>query len=118
VLYAADHPHRKQYWVGSSTVGTILGQRIAPALLDRYLARTGYSSQQTGQAADPNRPHNLWEPVDSAGGRDHGAHGEFDSQAHNNDPQLFLSHHARWIATATAGLTTAFLVRVMRGRRQ
>jgi NAD(P)-dependent dehydrogenase (short-subunit alcohol dehydrogenase family) len=122
VVFAADHPQRKQYWVGSSTVGTILGQRIASALLDRYLARTGYSSQQTGQAADPNRPHNLWEPVDGAGGRDHGAHGEFDGQAHEHDPQLFLSHHARALCAATgAGLTAAvvaWLMGLKRGRRQ
>ena len=42
--HAADHPQRKQYWVGASTVGTLVAQKIAPALLDRYLARTGFQS--------------------------------------------------------------------------
>ena len=49
VLYAADHPGRKQYWVGASTVATIVANKFVPALLDRYLARTGYDAQQTGE---------------------------------------------------------------------
>src|ERR687894_2829264 len=47
VLYAADHPKRREYWVGGSTVGTLLANAVAPGLLDRYLARTGFDSQQT-----------------------------------------------------------------------
>ena len=43
-VFAADHPHRKQYWVGGSTAATITANRIVPALLDRYLARTGCPS--------------------------------------------------------------------------
>ena len=62
VVFAADHPRRKQYWVGASTVATILANRVVPALLDRYLARTGYDSQQTAQEAEPGRPDNLLEP--------------------------------------------------------
>ncbi len=30
VLYAADHPGRKQYWVGGSTVATLLAQKARP----------------------------------------------------------------------------------------
>ena len=48
VLYAADHPQRRQYWVGASTAATVAANKFVPALLDRYLARTGYDSQQTG----------------------------------------------------------------------
>ncbi|MGH3721261.1 MAG: SDR family oxidoreductase [Pseudonocardiaceae bacterium] len=108
VLFAADHPRRKQYWVGASTVGTLLGQKIAPALLDRYLAKAGYRSQQTGEKAEPGRPHNLWEPVDGLDGHDHGAHGVFDEQAHSHAPQLWFSHHARLLSAAAAtGVATA-----------
>ena len=53
VVYAAGHPRRKQYWVGASTAATILANRVAPALLDRYLARTGYGSQQTNSPPTP-----------------------------------------------------------------
>jgi NAD(P)-dependent dehydrogenase (short-subunit alcohol dehydrogenase family) len=105
VVFAAAHPHRKQYWVGASTAATILGQKIAPALLDRYLAKTGYDSQQTDQRVDPDRPNNLFTPADQDTGTDHGAHGGFDDQALTGDPQLWMSQHPR--ATSTAVITTA-----------
>ncbi|OHV04270.1 SDR family oxidoreductase [Mycobacterium talmoniae] len=106
VMHALDHPRRKQYWVGASTVGTILGQRLAPALLDRYLARTGYDSQQTDQPVSPDRPANLWEPVDE--GDDYGAHGVFDSRSHPRSAQLWASRHRRSLLGAGL-LTTAAL---------
>jgi NAD(P)-dependent dehydrogenase (short-subunit alcohol dehydrogenase family) len=112
VVYAADHPRRKQYFVGASTAATILANRVAPALLDRYLARTGYDSQQTGER-ESERPDNLWEPVDEPRGDDHGAHGEFDDKSHSRSTQLFVSHHpvaalaAAGAATAAAGVAAA-----------
>ncbi|MGW0496004.1 SDR family oxidoreductase [Streptomyces sp. NPDC003007] len=102
VLYAADHAARREHWVGGSTVATLLGQRFAAGLLDRYLARTAYDSQQTDDPVDPSRPVNLWEPVDSAAGRDHGAHGVFDDEAHEHSVQLWLSRHRRPIALGAA----------------
>jgi NAD(P)-dependent dehydrogenase (short-subunit alcohol dehydrogenase family) len=105
VVYAADHPRRKQYFVGASTAATILANRVAPALLDRYLARTGYDSQQTGER-EPERPDNLWKPVDEPRGDDHGAHGEFDDRSHPRSVQLFVSHHPV-AAMATGAATVA-----------
>jgi hypothetical protein len=115
VVYAADHPRRKQYFVGASTAATILANRVAPALLDRYLARTGFDSQQTGEP-EPGRPGNLWEPADETGADDYGAHGEFDDISHRRSAQLLLSHHplaaiATGAATAAAGLVLASRVR-------
>jgi NAD(P)-dependent dehydrogenase (short-subunit alcohol dehydrogenase family) len=108
VLYAADHPRRKQYWVGGSTVATLLGQKVAPALLDRYLARTGYDAQQTDQEVPlGSRPDNLFEPVDRAGGTDHGAHGVFDDRAHSRSPQLWASHHPALTSAVVAGAALA-----------
>ncbi len=89
LLYAAEHPARREYWVGASSVGTILGNKLAVGLLDRYLARTGFESQHTDEDARPDRPANLWEPVDDAVGEDHGAHGRFDERAHGTSPQLW-----------------------------
>ncbi|MEV3965072.1 SDR family oxidoreductase [Nocardia sp. NPDC050193] len=97
IAFAAAHPRRKQYWVGASTVGTVLGQRLAPALLDRYLARTGYSAQQT-EARDTARADNLWEPLDNAAGADFGAHGRFDTRAHWRSPQTWLAEGAESLA--------------------
>jgi NAD(P)-dependent dehydrogenase (short-subunit alcohol dehydrogenase family) len=106
VVFAADHPRRKQYWVGASTVATILANRIVPALLDRYLARTGYASQQTGEHAVPGRPDNLWAPVDRPAGHDHGAHGGFDDRSHDRSPQLWMSQHARLVTGLAVGSVT------------
>lgn len=102
VLFAADHPRRKQYWVGASTVATIGANKVIAPLLDRYLARTGFASQQTNESVEADRPNNLWEPVDEPVGTDHGAHGVFDARAHAHAPQLWFSHHVRLVCGATA----------------
>ncbi len=107
VLYAADHPRRREYWVGSATMGTLLANAIAPGLLDRYLGRTGFSSQQTAQQQPAHAPVNLWEPADGPGGRDFGAHGIFDEQSHDHDPQLWASQHHGLLAVAGGALATA-----------
>jgi NAD(P)-dependent dehydrogenase (short-subunit alcohol dehydrogenase family) len=103
VAYAADHPRRREYWVGASTTGTLLANAVAPGLLDRYLARTGYSSQQTDQPRDPDAPANLWRAADRSGGRDFGAHGDFDARSHRRSAQLWASQHHGLLAAA-AGL--------------
>jgi len=103
VVFAADHPRRKQYWVGGTTAATLLANRVAPALLDRYLARTGYGSQQTAQAAEPGRPDNLVVPVDGVNGYDHGSRGVFDDRSHGRSPQLWMSQHPRACSGILAG---------------
>jgi NAD(P)-dependent dehydrogenase (short-subunit alcohol dehydrogenase family) len=118
VAFAADHPDRKQYWVGGSTAATLLAQKFGAPLLDRYLARTGYDSQQTSEQASPGRPDNLWEPVDQPAGSDHGAHGSFDSQAKSRSPQLWVSQHARQASAAAAATTAAGLGGFLAARRR
>lgn len=88
-IHWAAHHRRRELWVGMPTVQAILGDRVAPGLLDRYLAATGFDSQQTGEPEDPNRPDNLWTPV--AG--DRGAHGTFDSRATDHSEQLWAATH-------------------------
>lgn len=105
VVFAADHPRRKQYWVGAGAAYTIFAQKFVPALLDAYLARTGYTSQQTGEKVGADRPNNLWEPVDGDGGHDHGAHGAFDKRSHAHAPQLFFSHHVREVSAGATALS-------------
>jgi NAD(P)-dependent dehydrogenase (short-subunit alcohol dehydrogenase family) len=111
VLYAAAHPRRREYWVGGSTVGTIIGNRVAPGLLDRYLARTGFDAQQTDET-NFSGAGNLWQPGDT--GTDHGAHGRFDQQAHGRSAQLWASRHRGRLAgvgAAAAGVLMAVLLR-------
>jgi short-subunit dehydrogenase len=107
VVYAADHPKRREYWVGGSTAGTLLANAVAPGLLDRYLARTGYKSQQTDQKRDPNQPGNLWHPVDDERGPDAGAHGDFDAQAKTRSAQVWASQHHGTLAALAGGVAAA-----------
>jgi NAD(P)-dependent dehydrogenase (short-subunit alcohol dehydrogenase family) len=115
VLYAADHPRRREYWVGASTVGTLIANAIAPGLLDRYLARTGYASQQTSRPRDPGRAENLWQPADGDSGHDFGAHGRFDRRALRFSPQLWASQHHGTLAVA-AGVLIAGIAGLLRRR--
>jgi NAD(P)-dependent dehydrogenase (short-subunit alcohol dehydrogenase family) len=112
IAWAATH-RRRQLWVGATTVATILANDVAPGLLDRYLGRTGYKSQQTKQPADPGRPNNLWAPVPGH----HGAHGPFDERAHPRSPQLWASTHRGLVGAAVAGLVAAGAGLVWKGRR-
>jgi short-subunit dehydrogenase len=103
IVWAAGRK-RREVWVGGSTVATILANRIAPGLLDRYLARTGFKSQQTGDPKDPDQPANLFEPADGSHGHDFGAHGQFDDRSKSSSAQLWASQHH---GTVGAGLAVA-----------
>lgn len=92
VAFAADHPKRREYWVGASTVGTLLANAVAPGLLDRYLARTGFASQQNAKLRSEGDLANLWDPADGEGGHDFGAHGVFDDRSKAGSPQQWVSH--------------------------
>ncbi|WP_433005999.1 SDR family oxidoreductase [Kribbella sp. CA-294648] len=76
-IWHAAHHRRRQLWIGFPTAYTILGNRIAAPLLDAFLAKTGYQSQQTAEPDTPNRPDNLYHPLPG----DHGPHGSFDTTA-------------------------------------
>jgi NAD(P)-dependent dehydrogenase (short-subunit alcohol dehydrogenase family) len=80
-IYFAAHHRRRELWVGGPTVKAIVAEKIFPGLLDRILAKRGYSGQQTSEPTRPNRPNNLWNPVDAGGRGDFGAHGAFDDRA-------------------------------------
>jgi NAD(P)-dependent dehydrogenase (short-subunit alcohol dehydrogenase family) len=103
IAYLAEHP-RRNMWVGVSTACTILGERVAPKLLDLYLGRSGVKSQQTGKDL-PRLGSNLFEPRDQA--EDAGAHGAFDDQAHGEDPLLWLSLRREAVLAGIAGATAA-----------
>jgi len=88
-IYHAAHHYRREWYVGLSTTIAIQGNKFFPGLGDRYLAKTGYASQQTSEPADPNRPDNLWHPVPP----DHGAHGQFDDRSRSSSIQFWLTSH-------------------------
>ncbi|MFF7680353.1 SDR family oxidoreductase [Actinacidiphila glaucinigra] len=115
IVHAADHPRRREYWVGGTTAATLLANAVAPGLLDRYLARTGFSSQQTAEGRDPGAPENLWSPADGPEGHDFGAHGRFGGQAHSRSAQSWASRHHT--AVGAAAVAAAAAVAVARGLR-
>jgi NAD(P)-dependent dehydrogenase (short-subunit alcohol dehydrogenase family) len=111
VHWAAAHPRRESF-VGFSTVYTILGNRIAPGLGDRYLARTAVDGQQTDGEPDPqNHEGNLFKPQPG----DRGAHGPFDEQAKGRSLQAWVSRHRRSLGLAAgAGALGALLAAGLR----
>lgn len=71
----------------------IIGNKFFPGFGDRYLAKTGYSSQQYDGLDDPNRPFNLFETVNGK----FGAHGDFDKKAKSYSIQLLLDQNIKII---------------------
>src|ERR671923_810261 len=99
IAWAARSGERELY-VGASTWKTIWGERIAPGLADRYLARNGFQSQQANEPVNGDRADNLFAPVEG----DHGAHGRFEDGTRTRSPLLWLGKHRRAIgALALAG---------------
>lgn len=111
IFFAATH-RRREVWVGFSTVKAILANRIAPALIDRYLARSGYSGQLTEDPVQPDAPRNLFEPVRG----DFGAHGRFDREARQRSWELFTDRH-RTLFCALAGMAALGAIRSLVKRR-
>ena len=114
IYYAAHHPGRREYYPAWSSVKAIFGNKLAPSLLDRYLAKKGYEAQQYDGPEDPNRPNNLWEPVPG----DHGAHGAFDSRATEHSSELWLETHPAWLAFAAGLGVVGTILSVLRGTRR
>jgi NAD(P)-dependent dehydrogenase (short-subunit alcohol dehydrogenase family) len=105
-VHWAAHHRRREVWVGGSTVVTILGNKLAPWLADRYLARTGFSSQQvSGRPVSPERPSNLFEPVPDGAA----THGIFDDEAKSRSGQLWATTHRPALGAVAALLTGAAL---------
>jgi NAD(P)-dependent dehydrogenase (short-subunit alcohol dehydrogenase family) len=113
VYWAARH-RRREIYVGFPTVYTILGNKVAPWLAERYLARTAIDGQQTKQPFDGEQAANLFAPVDSD--HDEGAHGVFDDQANDRSAQAWFTRHrvgSGLAATLVAGAGLALARRAV-----
>ena len=62
IVRAAVRPAR-EVWLGASTPATILGNALAPALMDRYLASRAVDGQRRDGPPGPDRADNLFQPV-------------------------------------------------------
>ncbi|HEY4257145.1 MAG TPA: SDR family oxidoreductase [Candidatus Udaeobacter sp.] len=111
-IYFAAHKPRREFYVGLPSVKAIVANKIAPGLLDHFLARNGYESQQYDGKEDPNRPDNLWQPVPG----DHGAHGAFDARASKWSPQLWTSEHRAWIGIGVMALALSGIIALYKNK--
>jgi short-subunit dehydrogenase len=97
IVHASQH-YRREWYVGWPTVKAIVGNKVAPAFGDRYLAYTGYDAQQYDGAASAQRTDNLDAPLDED--RDFGAHGDFDGRARSFSWQAWLNRNRTWLSAA------------------
>lgn len=68
---------RREYWLGWSSIKTIVGAQLMPEYLDTYLAHHVISGQQSEHPVMPDRIDNLETPAPE---EMHRAHGRFDEE--------------------------------------
>jgi len=105
IVWAATHKRREVY-VGFPTVKAIYGNELAPAFADRYLAKNGYDGQQTSQPVSPNRPDNLFEPVEG----NYDAHGIFGDRAKDFSVQSFINLESMTVVSKRGLAASAALI--------
>jgi hypothetical protein len=93
----------REYWLGWPTMLTILANTVAPALLDRYLARTAITGQQTETFVAPDRADNLDHPLTPL----HRTRGSFSATSSSQAP-LVAGEMAR-AASVVAGAAIFFM---------
>ncbi len=111
-VYWAAHHRRREVEVGFSAVKAIVANKLAPGIADRYLARTGYESQQIRGMPVGERADNLFEPVPGRAA----THGMFDDRSRSRSYQLWATTHRPLVAGALAG-AAALAAGLIRSRR-
>lgn len=103
----------RELYVGYPTVKTILGNKVAPGYLDKYLAETGFDGQQTDEPESPDRKNNLYEPLPG----DHGAHGNFDADATNTSAETWMATHRKTSLGLAAALVAGVCTLIFLNRK-
>lgn len=89
-LYWAAHSRRREVYIAWPAIKAIAGNKLAPGIVDHYLARTGFDAQQTDEPVGEEHRDNLFAPLEV----DYGARGPFDSRAREH--ARFARLFARW----------------------
>ena len=113
IFFGATHA-RREVWVGFSTIKAIVGNMIAPGLLDRLLAGMGYSGQLTGTPSPDDLPGNLFKPVPGYAT----AHGRFDDRARSTSLEMFTERHREGILGGVAALGLIGIALLLTQRRR
>lgn len=111
VLWAAEHD-RRELSVAFSTVKTILGAKVVPGWLDRYLADVAWDGQMTDEPLDPERRDNLFEPAPG----DYGMRGGFADRSRGRSPFTWANERRRLLTAAGVGLAAVGLAGWLNGR--
>lgn len=105
----ASHNYPRELYVAFPTAKAIWANKLAPGLLDRYLAWKGYAGQQMDERVDPERPNNLYSPVPGLAA----AHGRFEREARGRSLQLWAATHgalAAFIVSLALGAGLALML--------
>jgi NAD(P)-dependent dehydrogenase (short-subunit alcohol dehydrogenase family) len=111
IVFAAFN-RRREIWLGLPSWKAILGTTVAPALLDRILARKGYTAQMRDELEPADAPANLFEPVRGS----QGAHGSFDDLARSDTWTLWPTEHRNALLAGGSALLGALGLRWLRGQ--
>jgi short-subunit dehydrogenase len=111
IVFAAFH-RRREMWVGLPTVMAILANKVAPGLLDRYLAKSAYSGQLTDEPTPSDAPQNLFDSVPGS----YGSHGRFDTEAKPLSGEFAVSRHRYAVAGGLLALGGFALTALVSGR--
>ena len=111
IVWAAYNEPRELN-LGLVTDVVILGNKVLPGIGDFYLGKTGFEAQQMEEPDDPNRPHNMWEPVPG----DFGAHGRFDGKAKDRSLQFWLRTHRPLVTMVGTGVSAVTLALARKGK--
>jgi NAD(P)-dependent dehydrogenase (short-subunit alcohol dehydrogenase family) len=106
---------RRSKIVGSWNKLLVAAASVAPGFGNHYAAIGAWDSQVLDEPVSPDRPVDLWEPVDRDA--DHGAHGAFDDRAGGfTDPSFLrtLPDAAKKFGIAMAGTVQEKLERYRR----
>lgn len=105
-IHAALQP-RRETWIGWSTTEAIIGQRLIPGFLDRYLSKRAWDTQVTDRLPPGHPLRHDEDNLDRALPGDYGAHGPFDAKARAFSTKLWARTHRGWLALTAAVLAAA-----------
>ena len=112
IVFAAFH-RRREIWVGWPTVKAIIANKLAPGLIDHYLARYGYSSQLGKEHTPSDAPANLFVSVDGP----YGENGRFGARARQSSDEMFTDRHRDVVLAGVAAAAVAGVAILFRRRR-
>jgi NAD(P)-dependent dehydrogenase (short-subunit alcohol dehydrogenase family) len=90
----ASQQRRREVFVGWPAVKAVIGNKIMPGVIDRILAKNGYTGQITSEPLPDDACSNLYAACDT----NPGAHGRFDRQARSDSMQWWLTTHRGLVA--------------------